>query len=87
MILPWSLGALVNVTAAARVRARQDLVARTAAAERLRLAGEVHDVAGHGFALVAMHAGVALLVLDERPTRHAPRWRRSRRPATRLWPA
>jgi signal transduction histidine kinase len=67
VVLPWSLGALVHVTAAARERATQDLVARTAAAERIRLAGEVHDVAGHGFALVAMHAGIALLVLDERP--------------------
>jgi signal transduction histidine kinase len=67
VVLPWSLGALLHVTAAARERARQDLVARTAAAERVRLAGEVHDVAGHGFALVAMHAGIALLVLDERP--------------------
>jgi len=67
VVLPWSLGALVHVTAVARERARRDLVARTAAAERIRLAGEVHDVAGHGFALVAMHAGIALLVLDERP--------------------
>ena len=67
VVLPWSLGALVHVTAAARERARRDLVARAAAAERERLAGEVHDVAGHGFALVAMHAGIALLVLDERP--------------------
>jgi signal transduction histidine kinase len=55
------------VTTAARARARRDLVARAALEERMRLTGEVHDVAGHGFAVVAMHAGVALLVLDERP--------------------
>ncbi len=67
IVLPWSLGALVQVTTAARERARQELVERTAAAERIRLAGEVHDVAGHGFALTSMHAGIALLVLDERP--------------------
>jgi signal transduction histidine kinase len=67
VILPWSLGALAHVTAMARERARRDLVARAAAAERVRLAGEVHDVAGHSFALIAMHAGIALLVLDERP--------------------
>jgi signal transduction histidine kinase len=67
VVLPWSLGALAHVTTAARERARRDLVARAEAAERERLAGEVHDVAGHGFALVAMHAGIALLVLDERP--------------------
>ncbi|AXG82954.1 sensor histidine kinase [Streptomyces paludis] len=67
VVLPWSLGALVHVTAAARERAGRDLAARAATAERLRLAGEVHDAAGHGFALIAMHAGIALLVLDERP--------------------
>ncbi|TQM01791.1 sensor histidine kinase [Pseudonocardia kunmingensis] len=67
IVLPWSLGALVHVSAAARAQVRRDLIARAAAEERVRLAGEVHDVAGHGFALVAMHAGVALLVFDEQP--------------------
>ncbi|MGH9245421.1 MAG: sensor histidine kinase [Acidimicrobiales bacterium] len=67
IVLPWSLGALAHVTAAGRERARRDLVARAALEERMRLASEVHDVAGHGFALVAMHAGVALLVFDEQP--------------------
>ena len=33
----------------------------------MRVTQEVHDVAGHGFAAVAMQAGVALLVLEERP--------------------
>ncbi|MER6173344.1 histidine kinase [Streptosporangium sp. NPDC001681] len=37
------------------------------AAERARIAGEVHDAAGHGLATIAMQAGVALLMLDERP--------------------
>ncbi|MEU4411053.1 histidine kinase [Streptosporangium sp. NPDC023963] len=37
------------------------------ALERARIAGEVHDVAGHGLATIAMQAGVALLVFDERP--------------------
>jgi signal transduction histidine kinase len=42
-------------------------VVRARLEERLRLAREVHDAAGHGLAAVAMQAGVALLVLDERP--------------------
>ncbi|MFG1748917.1 sensor histidine kinase [Streptosporangium sandarakinum] len=50
------------MTAAAGVR---ELVA----AERARLADEVHDAAGHGFATIAMQAGVALLMLDEHPER------------------
>ncbi|GIH93952.1 sensor histidine kinase [Planobispora siamensis] len=37
------------------------------AAERARIAGEVHDAAGHGLATIAMQAGVALLVFDENP--------------------
>ncbi|WP_433252112.1 sensor histidine kinase [Streptosporangium sp. CA-135522] len=35
--------------------------------ERARIAGEVHDAAGHGLATIAMQAGVALLLFDERP--------------------
>ncbi|WP_207892322.1 sensor histidine kinase, partial [Streptacidiphilus pinicola] len=66
-LLPWSLGALIHVLHAARTRAREDLVARTALEERMRIAGEVHDIAGHGFALVTMQAQVALLVFDEQP--------------------
>jgi signal transduction histidine kinase len=68
IVLPWSLGALTKAVAAVRERARRDLVATAALEERMRLAGEVHDVAGHGFAVVAMQAGVALQVFDENPT-------------------
>jgi signal transduction histidine kinase len=67
IVLPWSLGALVHVRDAARRRARHDLIARTALEERIRLAGEVHDIAGHGFALITMQAGLALLAFDEQP--------------------
>lgn len=67
VVLPWSLGTLARVVASARERARRDLVAAAALDERARLAGEVHDVAGHGFAVVAMQAGVALQVLDDDP--------------------
>lgn len=67
LIIPWSLGALVQVRSAATRRARQELVARAALEERMRVASEVHDVAGHGLAAVAMQAGVALLVFDEQP--------------------
>lgn len=67
IVLPWSLGALVHVMDAATRRARRDLIARTALEERMRLAGEVHDIAGHGFALITMQAEVALLVFDEQP--------------------
>jgi signal transduction histidine kinase len=67
LVVPWSLGALVQVRSAAAERMRRDLMARAALEERMRVAREVHDVAGHGFAVVAMQAGIGLLVLEERP--------------------
>ncbi|UBU16466.1 sensor histidine kinase [Nonomuraea gerenzanensis] len=35
--------------------------------ERARIAGEVHDAAGHGLAAIAMQAGLALVTLDDDP--------------------
>ncbi|MDG6109933.1 two-component sensor histidine kinase [Dactylosporangium aurantiacum] len=67
LAVPWSLGALLHVRAAAERRAREELMARAALEERVRISREVHDVAGHGFAVIAMQAGVALVVLDEQP--------------------
>ncbi|MGN9845051.1 sensor histidine kinase [Nonomuraea sp. H19] len=37
------------------------------AVERARIAGEVHDAAGHGLAAIAMQAGLALVALDDDP--------------------
>ncbi|MEV0615777.1 histidine kinase [Nonomuraea sp. NPDC050404] len=37
------------------------------ALERARIAGEVHDAAGHGLAAIAMQAGLALVTLDDDP--------------------
>ncbi|TMR12102.1 sensor histidine kinase [Nonomuraea turkmeniaca] len=44
-------------------RAQEDAVAL----ERARIAGEVHDAAGHGLAAIAMQAGLALVTLDDEP--------------------
>ncbi|MFI6295683.1 sensor histidine kinase [Nonomuraea sp. NPDC050790] len=43
--------------------ARRDAVAM----ERARIAGEVHDAAGHGLAAIAMQAGLALVTFDDDP--------------------
>ncbi|MEU7870612.1 histidine kinase [Dactylosporangium sp. NPDC049140] len=67
LAVPWSLGALVYMRRQALVRERAELVRRAVLEERIRVSREVHDVAGHGFAVVAMQAGVALVVLDEEP--------------------
>ncbi|MEV0587974.1 histidine kinase [Nonomuraea sp. NPDC050310] len=37
------------------------------AAERARLAAQVHDVAGHGFAAISLQAGIALRLLEQDP--------------------
>ncbi|MCK2220487.1 histidine kinase [Actinomadura sp. ATCC 31491] len=42
-------------------------VERAVAVERARIAGEVHDAAGHGLAAVALQAGLALVALDDDP--------------------
>lgn len=67
LAVPWALGTLLYVRRQAADRERRDLVARTTLEERIRVSREVHDVAGHGFAVIAMQAGVALVVLDEQP--------------------
>lgn len=67
VVVPALAGALVRTRADAAARERTELLARGAYEERLRVAREVHDIAGHGFAVVAMQAGVALTVFDEEP--------------------
>ncbi|SEG85878.1 Histidine kinase [Nonomuraea solani] len=41
--------------------------AEVVAVERARIAGEVHDAAGHGLAAIALQAGIALVTLDDDP--------------------
>nr|BFE63088.1 sensor histidine kinase [Dactylosporangium thailandense] len=67
LAVPWSLGAIVQMRRLVVERERAELVRRAVLEERVRVSREVHDVAGHGFAVVAMQAGVALVVLDEEP--------------------
>ncbi len=49
----------------ASARAEQEAVA----AERLRIAGELHDVVAHNISVVALQAGAALEMLDRSPDR------------------
>jgi signal transduction histidine kinase len=66
----FGVGALSAAAAAiatsARVRseARADRARRAASEEKLRMAQDLHDGVGHGLAVIAMQAGVALHVLD-----------------------
>jgi signal transduction histidine kinase len=74
----WRMLGEVAMTAAAgaigtalraRREARDDRVQRAATEERLRMVQELHDGVGHGLALIAMQAGVALHVLDKEPAK------------------
>jgi signal transduction histidine kinase len=73
--LVWGaiVAAAVVVGAAMRVRresvagVRSEQARRVASEERLRMAQDLHDSIGHGLAVIAMQAGVALHVLDRHP--------------------
>jgi signal transduction histidine kinase len=67
LLLPWTVGAVVRLRREAVARDRAEDVRRGAYEERLRVAREVHDVVGHGLAVINMQAGIALHVLDRRP--------------------
>lgn len=69
------IGALVSSAAAIGSALRQghasrlDRTSRAATEEQLRMAQDLHDGVGHGLAVIAMQAGVALHVLDRDPAK------------------
>jgi signal transduction histidine kinase len=65
--LPIAIGVAVRVRREAGVRVRSERARRAVSEERLRMAQEVHDVVGHGLAVIAMQAGAGLHVLDRNP--------------------
>jgi signal transduction histidine kinase len=68
LLLPaWAIGTVVRLGQEAERRAHQDETRRRADQERLRIAQEVHDVVGHGLAVINLQAGVALHVAGRRP--------------------
>ena len=64
LLIPAAIGVTLRARRDAASDVRTEQARRAVSEERLRLAQEVHDVAGHGFAVIAMQAGVALRVLD-----------------------
>lgn len=67
VILPVTLGAARRSVVAASIREREAESRRAVAAERLRLAQEVHDVVGHGLAAISMQADIGLHVAAGSP--------------------
>jgi signal transduction histidine kinase len=65
--VPWAVGTLVGLGRAQAMREREEEARRRAYEERLRVARDVHDVVGHGLAVINMQAGIALHVIGKRP--------------------
>jgi signal transduction histidine kinase len=65
--LPAAVGAAIRIRRESAARVREEQARRAVSEERLRMAQEVHDVVGHGLAVIAMQAGAGLHVLDRDP--------------------
>ncbi len=66
---PGAIGASLKVRRRSEAGVRVEQARRAVSEERLAMAQDVHDGVGHGLAVIAMHAGVALHVLDRDPER------------------
>ena len=62
-----SAAAALGMALRNRRETHAEQVRRTATEEQLRMAQDLHDGVGHGLAVIAMQAGVALHVLDRDP--------------------
>ncbi|WP_084469154.1 sensor histidine kinase [Nocardiopsis trehalosi] len=67
MGVAWALGLAGFERRSAADRAADHLVREAVAAERLRIAREMHDVVAHSMGLIAVKAGIANHVAAERP--------------------
>lgn len=65
--VPFAIGATRRISAESAARARTETIRQHVDDERLRVAGEVHDIVGHGLAAIKMQADIALHVLAKRP--------------------
>lgn len=67
LLVPWAIGAVKRAWRDTRTQQRSEQAQQRRYEERLAVVREVHDVVGHGLAVINLQAGVALHVLDRRP--------------------
>lgn len=67
LLVPWALGAIKRAWRDGRAAQLAKQTQQRRYEERLAVVREVHDVVGHGLAVINLQAGVALHVLDRRP--------------------
>lgn len=72
LLVPWAFAMVVRISRESRVKSQEEEARRKADEERLRIAREIHDVLGHGLAVINMQAGVTLHVLDRHPEHARP---------------
>ena len=71
LLVPWAVGTLLQGRREAGIRIQAEARSRFASEQRLQIARDVHDVVGHGLAVINMQAGIALHVLEKRPEQAA----------------
>lgn len=72
LVAPWSVGLLARVRAETLQQVRAERLHRHVSEERLAIAREIHDVVGHGLAVITMQAGIALHLIDRLPEQAKP---------------
>jgi signal transduction histidine kinase len=63
----FAIGAAIRIRRESAAGVRAEQARRVASEERLRMAQDLHDSIGHGLAVIAMQAGIALHVFDRDP--------------------
>jgi signal transduction histidine kinase len=67
LVAAWAVGTIVRLRHEAVASSRQEDARRQAYEQRLEIAREVHDVVGHGLAVINMQANIAVHVRERRP--------------------
>jgi CheY-like chemotaxis protein len=67
LVVAWTSGAAVREHREYAIRSAEQLARNAVGDERLRIARELHDVVAHSMSLIAVKAGIANHVADQRP--------------------